>query len=150
MTIISTAYDTITALIGTTLGNTWVRLTNPDELSQNFDSFLRGGWGIIVDSTVNTNRELCGRKSFARSFSIVLCVEYFGGQASYTEQDDSIKKILEASTSVSVAIESDVTLAIAGGKAIASFQGDSGIVPIELDDRKFITCALNVIIETFI
>jgi hypothetical protein len=150
MTVISTSYDALIVLVGATLGSTWVRLTNPDELQNNFDSFLRGGWGVLADSTTNTNRQLCSRKSFSRSYTVILCVEFFGANTTYTEQDDSIKKILEAATSVAIAIENDQTLAVSGGHVVANYIGDSGIVPIELDDRKFITCSINITLETFL
>jgi hypothetical protein len=152
MTIITTSYDALITLIGNTLtsANGWVRLTNPDEILENFDSFLRQGWCLVAGDSVNTNRELCKISSWNRNFSLIMAVEYYGNNANYSIQDDAIKVLLEASTAMAVAIENDQTLGIGTGNVIARVSNDSGIVPVEYETRKFITCSLSVSIETFI
>lgn len=149
MTVISTSYDALLVVIQAALTN-WTRLVNPDEIQDNFDSFLREGWCLVVDDTVNTNRMLCRISSWNRSFSLIMVVEYFGANTSYTVQDDAIKKLLEASSSVARAIELDDTLAVAGNNVVARVTADSGIIPIETDTRKFISCSLTINLETFI
>jgi hypothetical protein len=149
MTVISTSYDALLVVIQAALTN-WTRLVNPDEIQDNFDSFLREGWCLVVDDTVNTNRMLCRISSWNRSFSLIMVVEYFGANTSYTVQDDAIKKLLEASSSVARAIELDETLAVAGNNVIARVSADSGIIPIETETRKFISCSLTINLETFI
>jgi hypothetical protein len=149
MTIISTSYDALLVVIQAAL-TTWTRLVNPDDIQDNFDSFLREGWCLTIDDSINTNRNLCSISSWNRSFTLVMVVEYFGSNTSYTVQDDAIKKLIEASSSVARAIEIDDTLAVTGGKVIARVTNDSGIIPIETDTRKFISCSLSISIETFI
>lgn len=149
MTVISTSYDALLVVIQAALTN-WTRLVNPDEIQENFDSFLREGWCLIVDESQNTNRMLCRISSWNRSFSLIMVVEYFGANTSYTVQDDAIKKLLEGSASVARAIELDETLAVAGNNVIARVSADSGIIPIETETRKFISCSLTISLETFI
>lgn len=149
MTVISTSYDALLVVIQTAL-TSWTRLVNPDEIQDNFDSFLREGWCLVVDDSTNTNRMLCKISSWNRSFSLIMVVEYFGANTSYTVQDDAIKKLLEASSSVARAIELDDTLAVSGNNVVARVTADSGIIPIETETRKFISCSLTISLETFI
>jgi hypothetical protein len=149
MTVISTSYDALLVVIQAALTN-WTRLVNPDEIQDNFDSFLREGWCLVVDDSVNTNRMLCKVSSWNRSFSLIMVVEYFGANTSYTVQDDAIKKLLEGSASVARAIELDDTLAVTGNNVVARVTADSGIIPIETETRKFISCSLTINLETFI
>lgn len=149
MTVISTSYDALLVVIQAALTN-WTRLVNPDEIQENFDSLLREGWCLVVDDSQNTNRMLCKISSWNRSFSLIMVVEYFGANTSYTVQDDAIKKLLEASSSVARAIELDDTLAVSGNNVVARVTADSGIIPIETETRKFISCSLTISLETFI
>lgn len=148
MTIISTSYDALISVISNCLTG-WARLTNPDILSDNFDSFLRQGWALQAEESNDLNKSLCRRLEWNRNYSLIMSTELFGANTSYTQSDDAIKLLLEASTSVAIAIDSDQTLGITGGGAIALVISDSGIIPIEMDNRKFITCTLAINLKTF-
>ena len=148
-TVISLSYDALITLIGTTLSG-WTRLFNADQLTDNFDSALRAGWCLQVESGTNPNRNLCKVSDWERTFTLFLVTEFFGSNYGYTEQDNSVKKLLEAVSSVKVAILNDQYLGIATGNAICDVTNDSGIFPLETDTRKFIACGVNISIKTFI
>jgi hypothetical protein len=148
-TIISVSYDALVTLIGTTLTG-WTRLFNADELIENFDSALRAGWCLQVESGQTANRNLCRVSDWDRTFTLFLVTEFFGSNYGYTEQDNSIKKLLEAISSVKVAILNDQYLGISTGNAICDVVNDSGVFPLETDTRKFIACGVNISVKTFL
>jgi hypothetical protein len=149
MTIHSTSYDALVSLIKVTLP-TFYRLTNPNDTSQNFDLFLREGWSLIAESSANTDRNLCKINSYRRNYVLTISVEVFGTESDEISYDDSIKKLLEAVSSVVIAIENDQYLGIAGGNAIAAIVGDSGIIPITSGNKKIVMSELTISLETFI
>lgn len=149
MTVISTSYDALITLIGATLSG-WFRLINPDELTDNFDSFLRQGWCLQVESSETIRKNICKVSEWNRSYTLFLVVEFFGTNTSYTQQDDAIKKLLEAVSSIKIAILNDEYLGLAGGRAIAEATNDSGVFPLETDTRKFISCGVNINVKTFL
>lgn len=148
-TIISVSYDALVTLVGNTLSG-WTRLFNADQLADNFDSALRAGWCLQVEGATTSNRNLCRVSDWDRSYTLFLVVEFFGSNYGYTEQDTSIKKLLEAISSVKVAILNDQYLGITTGNAICDVTNDSGIFPLETDTRKFIACGVNISLKTFL
>lgn len=148
-TVISLSYDALVTLIGSTLTG-WTRLFNADQLTENFDSALRAGWCLQVESGQTSNRNLCKVSDWERSFTLFLVTEFFGNNFDYTQQDTAIKKLLEAVSSVKVAILNDQYLGIPSGNAICSVTNDSGVFPLETDTRKFISCGVNISVNTFL
>lgn len=148
-TIISTSYDALITVIQNVLTD-WTRLFNADQLADNFDSALRKGWCLQVESGNDTNRHLCKISDWERSFTLFLVTEFFGSNFDHSNQDNAIKTIMEAVSSIAIAIESDPYLAISGGNAICSIVNDTGIFPLETESRKFIGCGVNLTIKTYL
>lgn len=149
MTIVSDSYSGLVTVVKTALSG-WFRLTDANENENNFDIFLREGWALRPEAGFNSNRELCRRTSYVRTYSLMMSVELFGTDSNETLYDDSIKKLLEAVTSVTRAIELDQTLGVVGGLVVARVISDTGVVPIAADIRKFVMCELKIDVETFI
>lgn len=149
MTVISDSYDGLVTLVGSTLSG-WTRLFNADELTENFDSFLRQGWCLQVESSETIRKNLCKVSEWNRTYTLFLVVEFFGNNTNYTQQDDAIKKLLEAVSSLKIAILNDEYLGLVGGRAIAEVISDSGVFPLETDTRKFIACGVNINLKTFL
>jgi hypothetical protein len=149
MTVISDSYDALLTLINANLSG-WSRLFNADQLTDNFDSFLRQGWCLQVESSETIRKNLCRVSEWNRTYTLFLVVEFFGNNTNYTQQDDAIKKLLEAVSSIKIAILNDEYLGIPSGRAIAEVVSDSGVFPLETDTRKFIACGVNIELKTFL
>lgn len=149
MTIVSDSYSGLVTVVKAALTG-WFRLTDANENENNFDIFLREGWSLTAESGLNSNRELCKRTSYIRTYSLMMSVEVFGTDSNETLYDDSIKKLLEAVTSVTRVIELDQTLGVVGGLVVARVVSDTGIIPIAADIKKFVMCELKIDVETFI
>lgn len=147
MTIIGDSYTALVNIIKNTLSS-WYRLTDPNDISNNFDAFLRQGWSLIADSSQNVDRYLCSISTWNRTYMLTLSVEAFGTNSDDDLYDDSVKKLLEAINLVCIAIESDQTIAVSGGNVIARVTNDSGVLPVSREDKKFIMCELKIDVET--
>jgi len=148
-TIISTSYDALITLISNALSG-FTRLINPDQLTENFDSFLRAGWCLQVENGETINRNLCRVSEWQRGYTLFIVTEFFGNNTDYLQQDTAVKKLLEAVSDVKIAILNDEYLGIPSGRAICSVTGDSGVFPLETDTRKFIGCGVNISLKTFL
>lgn len=147
MSIVSTAYDNLVALITASLPN-YFRLVNKDDEGENLDIFLRQGWCLIVDDEIDTKRHVSNLTSRSRKYRLVLSNEFFGLDGDHATQDLSLKALLEDCETVSNAIYLDPNL---GGidNLVIKTDTTSGIEFADKDNRKFILSTIYIEIERF-
>lgn len=143
-TIVSTAIEALITVIESKMTG-WHRLTNSN-IDENWDAFLKKGWGLVIGKGANTDRSNCG-VSYRRDYTIVISHEVYGGYKDYKLQLDSLKIILEAINTLAKSFGDDVTLHTSDGNCIVNVLGDSGVAA--MDDGKYWYTELNVTMETF-
>jgi hypothetical protein len=141
--------NTLSTVLPSSAG--WYRLTDPNDISENFDRFLSKGWCLIPDSGENTNRKLSSVHTFRRTYTVQLSVQIFGAGNTFEAYDDSMKLILESSEALQLAIINDQTLGSDDEGIVARLIGDSGVIPIDAEDGKgkYLTMTVSIDIEIF-
>jgi len=141
-TKISDIYDALESIVSAALGSEYKRLSNPYDLSDNAEPILRRGYGIIVADGDNTQRFICGKRSYNRRFNVAII-----NQITTTDHNISAKKtidkgLLEDSAKVFIALEADITLSETCAKAVQI--SDGGFEYAEGDRNKYLAILINV------
>lgn len=149
MSQVSTAFDALRARLGTvfTTGAGYFELTNPYDIQDNQDQFLRKGWGLAVGAGVNTNRNLCKTVSVEREFRVVLTQALEATEFGIDDKQATVKELLE---SAQLAIESfEREFALDSGSYNTRFVSDSGISSLAGENFSFLTLELSFNVELF-
>lgn len=134
MTNVSVAYDNLLArlLLLFPLADGWLQIPNALDIPSNSFGFLRQGFGLAIDSGVNTNRELSCHVSIDRTFSVCISREVFKTDGDSTGYGDLQKQLMEDLFLVVADFEKNVTLN--NGQIFCTYKSDNGIEPIENSD----------------
>ena len=146
MTEISTAYNALVTRL-TSLLSTHKRLSNPYVLSDNNDRYLEKGWGLAVGPAVNSNREISGRVSVLREFTIPITRKFFAKEHDVSTKATTELAILEDVQIVIDDLEENVTLD--SGRYLVKYVGDSGITQVRDDQEGLLAVLVNVTVEYF-
>lgn len=124
MSAITTIFDLLVTRIGTVLPN-HTRLTNPYDLTQNNERFLKQGWALGFGPAVNTKRLLSCQFSTQRDFVLSITRQYYAREFDITSKATTEKAILEDLYTLRLDLEKNSTLN--DGVYIVTYEGDNGI-----------------------
>lgn len=150
MSKISLIYDAWIDLIEDTLP-TYARIANGLDAGAAPSILLRKGYAFIPATGENTERQICGKRSYSRSFDIILINQVTATENNIDSWDGIIKSIHEDVTSLFKATEESSTLNdIANGLGNSRLVSDSGIEYVANDDiNRYFQIILTVETEYF-
>lgn len=146
MSKISDIYDGLHTLISGTL-TSYTQLTNPYQREDNSNLFLEKGYGLAVSSGVNTNRKIGGKKSYQRSFLLVLTNLLPVTTHDTDAKETAEKALLEDHASLITAFEQNPTLT--NNAALSIALNDDGIEFLDADRMKYISLEIDITVEYF-
>ena len=127
MSKISQIYDAWITLIEASLP-AYARITNGLDPSSTPSVVLRKGYAFIPREGNNTNRFICGVRSYSRVFEVILVNQITATENNTTSWDNLIKSIHEDFKSLFASIENSTTLNdITNGLGNSRLVSDSGI-----------------------
>jgi hypothetical protein len=146
-TEVTSIYDALVTVIGTTLLPNHKRLSNPYDLAQNNDQILERGWGLAVRAGTNTNRQIGAKLSVSRDFDISLTRKFFAREFDAVKKASTEKDLLEDMQLIIDNMEENS--ALDGGTYVVKYIGDSGIFNVRDSQDNFLAITVNVNIEYF-
>lgn len=134
MTKISLIYGAWIDLIEDTLPS-YARITNGLSIEDAPSIVLRKGYAFIPTDGENSERLICGNKSYVRSFDIVLVNQVLATENNTTTWDTLIKALHEDVASMFHAVEnSSILNDMTNGLGTSKITGDSGINFVATDE----------------
>lgn len=126
MSLVSDYYDLFVTKIGTVLdsGSGWTRFSNPYDISQNNEQFLRQGWAIAMGGSTNANALLC-QMTINREFRVTIVREAVKMDHDVEAIAEVEKQLAEDLRSLVNAVEQDQALSEGSGNL--RFVSDGGI-----------------------
>lgn len=147
MSKISLIYDSYITLIEATLP-AYARITNGLEPSNTPSTVLKKGYAFIPREGTNTERQICGKRSFLRTFEIVLVNQITATENNTASWDALIKSLHEDVRALFNDIEKSSTLNdITNGLGNTKFVSDSGI-EFTATDAKSKYFQISLVVET--
>jgi len=146
MSKISSVYDALHTLVSSELTG-YTQLTNPYQREDNSTLFLEKGYGIAVSGGANTNRKLGGKKTYERTFQLVLTNLLAATEHDTTAKENAEKSLLEDHATLITAFERDSDLG--GNAALNIALTDDGIEFLEGGRTKYISLEITVTVEYF-
>jgi len=123
------------------------RIPNPYALEQNSELILEQGWGLVVSTGENTNRQIGCDKSYSRSFQIIITRKITTTDHNIDQRTAIEKQILEDLHLVWSALENDSDLT---GQTAQTIQVlDGGLEFFEGDRAKYLGVIIDVFAEYF-
>ena len=123
-TAITSVFDALVTRISTILPN-HIRLTNPYDIAQNNERYLKQGWGLGLGPAVNTRRFNSCQFTTQRDFILSITRQYYARESDVASKATTEKEIFEDLYLVSKDIQKHNTLN--DGLYIVTYQGDNGI-----------------------
>lgn len=129
---ITTYYNAMVTRVGAVLtaGNGWARFPDAYSLEENPDAMMRQGWGLKLGAGV-PNQFISGIMAIDRTFTVVICREVMKTELDSDGAGAVDLQLLEDARALVADFETNVTLNTGLGNC--SFQGDSGIIPVQSD-----------------
>lgn len=130
----SLIYGAWISLIESTLP-TYARITNGLAIEDAPSIVLRKGYAMIPTGGENTERQICGKRSYKRGFDIILINQILATENNTTTWDTIIKSLHEDVSSLFHEVEKSSTLNdMTNGLGTSKITGDSGINFVSTDD----------------
>lgn len=148
-TEITTCYDALVTLLGTTLFSGHKRLSNPYNLAQNNQQVLEKGWGLAVRDASNSNRLVGKNLTVVRNYDIVLSRRYVAREFDAVKKADGEKLLLEDLQLLIDALEKAVFLDPDSGKYPVKYVSDSGITQVMDDRDDYLAVVVSASVEYF-
>lgn len=150
MSKISLVYDAWITLVQTALPD-YYRITNSLDISENPSLLMQKGWALLPSVGENTERVICGNKSYKRSFEIILVNQVTITENNHEFWDILTKEIHEDVATLFSAVEnSSVLNDMTNGLGVSKMLSDAGLEFVgEGDKSKFFQVALQVETEYF-
>lgn len=146
MSKISNIYDRIETIVEATLTD-YRKIPNPYVAEENSETLLTKGYGISIGEGINTNRQICGKKSYSRSFVIPL-INLVASTDHDVDRHAAIEKqVMEDHFSLWGAFELDSDLDGHAAKAITV--SDGGLLFLEGERLKYLLMELIIGVEYF-
>lgn len=149
-TKVSTAYNALIYLLGTTLfpqDHGYARLPNAYDAEANPDTMLKLGWSLAPGQAVNTDKFVGTKFSVARNFVLTLTRKYEGLRVDESGKGDVELAIYEDQRLIINALEKDFSV---GGETVyTKYVGDDGIEYVRTAKENFLMLKTNVILEYF-
>ena len=124
MSAVSSAYDAVITAIESQLPN-HKRLSNPYDVEENTDLFLRQGYGLVLGPGENSKRNLCNVLSIRRTFQVIISRKYAATELNASGKATTEKQIMEDLKTLIAYFETNTTLNT--GVRVVGFESDSGI-----------------------
>lgn len=147
MSTISSIYDALQTLVGTTLFPTKLELVNPIDIPANADQILKNGWGIAVGNASNTFRQVSCQLSISRSFTFTLTRQIEAIHIDTAARATTEKALLEDHYTLIKELEKNAQLS--GLYKKLDYQSDNGIEEIVADKKSFLMIQTQVEVEYF-
>jgi len=149
MSQITTSFDLFHAKVSTLLpqGSGYFELSNPYELVDNSNLFLRKGWGIAIGPGRNTNRELCGKITVERTIRVILTRALEALEQDPTTKNNVIKALMEDAFTILQDFERSYRLD--DDEFNCRFESDGGIQSLAVDNYSYLTLEMIFNVELF-
>ncbi len=150
MSKISLIYDSYLSTIATALP-TYARITNGLDPANTPSVVLKRGYALIPREGVNTERQICGKRSYLRNFEVILVNQILATENNTSSWDGLIKSLHEDVTTLFSTFEKSSTLNdITNGLGNTKMVSDSGIDYTQTDGGlKYFQISLVVETEYF-
>lgn len=150
MSKISLIYDAYITLIEASLTG-YARITNGLDPSNASSVVLKRGYAVIPREGSNTERQICGKRSYLRVFEVILVNQITATESNTASWDSLIKSLHEDVSTLFNEFEKSSTLNdITNGLGNTKMVSDSGIDFTESQNRsKYFQISLVVETEYF-
>ncbi len=145
MSTISTAYDNLVTLMGTTF-STHSRMPNPIKPEENDEQILRLGWGISILPAAFPSLNSC-QWEVNREIQLILSRKIEAREDDAVNRADPQKSLLEDQFTLMQAIENDVNLS--GSVTGITATGDNGIEYAFLEKDNYVMVRTNFALQYF-
>ncbi len=129
-TAITAVFDALVTRITAILPQ-HLRLTNPYDLVQNKETFLKKGWGLGFGAGVNSRRFNSLHFTTQRDFILTISRQYYAKESDIAAKATAEKELFEDLYLVSKDVQKHNTLN--DGLYIVTYQGDNGIQSVFSD-----------------
>ena len=126
MSLVSTYYDLLVTRISTIFpsGSGWTRISNPYDIEQNKEPFLRQGWGLAIGGAQNQQLSVC-QMTVVREFRVTIARELMKLDEDVEAIANVEKQLLEDLRSIVNDFEGNQMLASGAGNL--TYLSDNGI-----------------------
>ena len=145
MSAISTIYDSIVSLLGTTYSTGYFKLKNPYEVEENDNKSLNKGYGFRINTGDNSNRQLSCHLSMRRDVTFINTIVNRGTERDDTIRETAEKTLLEDQYKLIEALENDPTINDLCAKMV--YVSDNGIEQIYGENNNYLMIETTYEIE---
>jgi len=149
MSLVSNAYDNLLARIALLfpVASGYQELTNPYDVEDNANLFLRQGWGMAIGSLTNTNLVMCPTVSSTYEGKILITRELASQESDATRKHDRVKELLEDQRRVLNDFQRSHTLETDGYEF--ELESGNGIQTVRVGNFSYLMIEMNFNVKFF-